>query len=145
MTVRRERKAGDVGRIAARAWKRSGWRSCAGSRRWGSTPGASGSTATRRSPRSARSPLPEASRAETAAGPTVRVAGRIMLRRGQGKVNFLQLRDWTGAIQIFVGKNQVGEAGWACAELLDLGDLIGVDGTLGLHQDRRADRLRRRR
>ena len=64
-------------------------------------------------------------------GPKVRVAGRIMLRRGQGKVNFLQLRDWTGAIQIFVGKNQVGEAGWAVADLLDLGDILGVDGTLG--------------
>ena len=68
----------------------------------------------------------------TVAGPTVRVAGRIMLRRGQGKVNFLQLRDWTGAIQIFIGKNQVGELGWTLADLLDLGDLIGVDGTLGL-------------
>jgi lysyl-tRNA synthetase class 2 len=64
-------------------------------------------------------------------GPAVRVAGRIALRRGQGKVNFLQLRDWTGSIQIFVGKNQVGEAGWALADLLDLGDLLGVDGHLG--------------
>ncbi len=64
-------------------------------------------------------------------GPTVRIAGRIMLRRGQGKVNFLQLRDWTGALQVFVGKNQVGDAGWALAAELDLGDLIGVDGTLG--------------
>jgi lysyl-tRNA synthetase class 2 len=64
-------------------------------------------------------------------GPTVRVAGRIMLRRGQGKVFFLDLRDWTDQIQIFVGKKQVGVAGWAMAELLDLGDLIGVDGRLG--------------
>jgi lysyl-tRNA synthetase class 2 len=64
-------------------------------------------------------------------GPAVRVAGRVMLRRGQGKVNFLQLRDWTGAVQIFVGKNQVSEANWALAELLDLGDLLGVDGHLG--------------
>jgi lysyl-tRNA synthetase class 2 len=64
-------------------------------------------------------------------GPAVRVAGRVMLRRGQGKVNFLQLRDWTGSVQIFVGKGQVGEAGWALAAELDLGDLIGVDGTLG--------------
>ncbi|MFO0951799.1 MAG: lysine--tRNA ligase [Isosphaeraceae bacterium] len=64
-------------------------------------------------------------------GPPVRVAGRIMLRRGQGKVNFLQLRDWSGTIQIFVGKNQVGDAGWALADLLDLSDLLGVDGHLG--------------
>jgi lysyl-tRNA synthetase class 2 len=74
--------------------------------------------------------VPEGAGSEVT-GPAVRVAGRIMLRRGQGKVNFLQLRDWTGAIQVFVGKNQVGEAGWALADLLDLGDLLGVDGTLG--------------
>jgi lysyl-tRNA synthetase class 2 len=65
------------------------------------------------------------------AGPLVRVAGRIMLRRGQGKVFFLELRDWTDKIQIFVGRKQVGDAGWALAELLDLGDLLGVDGRLG--------------
>ena len=64
-------------------------------------------------------------------GPAVRVAGRIILRRGQGKVNFLQLRDWTGTIQIFVGKYQVGDDAWNLAGLLDLGDVIGVDGTLG--------------
>jgi lysyl-tRNA synthetase class 2 len=64
-------------------------------------------------------------------GPTVRVAGRIMLRRGQGKVVFLELRDSTDRIQIFVGKQQVGDVGWSLVEQLDLGDLIGVDGRLG--------------
>jgi lysyl-tRNA synthetase class 2 len=64
-------------------------------------------------------------------GPMVRVAGRIMLRRGQGKVIFLELRDWSGRIQIFVGQKQVGELGWKLTELLDLADLIGVDGRLG--------------
>ena len=64
-------------------------------------------------------------------GPTVRVAGRIMLRRGQGKVVFLDLRDWTDHIQIFVGKKQVGDLGWSLVDQLDLGDLIGVDGRLG--------------
>jgi len=64
-------------------------------------------------------------------GSRVRVAGRIMLRRGQGKVYFLQLRDWTGQIQIFIGKKQVGDDGWALAKELDLGDLLGVDGDLG--------------
>ena len=54
-----------------------------------------------------------------------------MLRRGQGKVVFLDLRDWTERIQIFVGKKQVGDLGWSLVELLDLGDLIGVDGRLG--------------
>jgi lysyl-tRNA synthetase class 2 len=64
-------------------------------------------------------------------GAAVRVAGRIMLRRGQGKVVFLEIRDWTERIQIFVGKKQVGDQGWSLVDLLDLGDLIGVDGTLG--------------
>src|SRR5262249_48616429 len=59
-------------------------------------------------------------------GPMVRVAGRIMLRRGQGKVNFLQIGDWSGRIQIMVGQKQVGELGWKLADLLDLGDIIGV-------------------
>ena len=36
-----------------------------------------------------------------------------MLSRGQGKVYFLDLRDWTERIQIFVGKKQVGDAGWS--------------------------------
>ena len=101
------------------------------SRSWGSTLGASGSTATRRSGTSAHRPPPNEPGKRPAAGPIVRVAGRIMLRRGQGKVFFLELRDWTGRIQIFIGKKQVGEAGWKLAELLDLGDLIGVDGRLG--------------
>jgi len=64
-------------------------------------------------------------------GPQVRIAGRVMLRRGQGKVVFLDVRDWTERIQIFVGKNQVGEESWALIGELDLADLIGVDGTLG--------------
>lgn len=67
-----------------------------------------------------------------AAAPRVRVAGRVMLRRGQGKVVFLTIRDWTGQIQIFLGMKQVGERGWALTQELDLGDLVGVDGTLGL-------------
>jgi len=75
-------------------------------------------------------PLPGPEESEQP-GPAVRVAGRIMLRRGQGKVVFLDLRDWTDHIQIFVGKKQVGDLGWSLVEQLDLGDLIGVDGRLG--------------
>src|SRR4051812_16819766 len=75
--------------------------------------------------------IPTAEPGSEPAGPTVRVAGRIMLRRGQGKVHFLEIRDWTERIQIFVGKKQVGDPGWSLVELLDLGDLIGVDGRLG--------------
>jgi lysyl-tRNA synthetase class 2 len=61
----------------------------------------------------------------------VRAAGRIVLRRGMGKVHFLQVRDMTGTIQVMIGQKQVGEQGWELAQHLDLGDLIGVDGIFG--------------
>ncbi len=64
-------------------------------------------------------------------GPTVRVAGRIVLQRPTGKLIFLNVRDWTGDIQIFIGQRQVGERNWQIAQCLDLGDLVGVDGRLG--------------
>src|SRR5262249_23939185 len=54
-----------------------------------------------------------------------------VLRRDQGKAHFLQLQDQTGRIQLWIGQKQVGEPGWQLAQLLDLGDLIGVDGTFG--------------
>src|SRR6516164_2329771 len=74
-------------------------------------------------------PLPEATGSGSeVAGPKVRVAGRFMLRRKQGKVYFLEIRDWTERVQVFIGMNQVGEAGWSLAGELDLGDLVGVDG-----------------
>ena len=64
-------------------------------------------------------------------GPTVRVSGRIMLQRGQGKLVFLSLKDWTGDLQIFIGKGQVGEEAFELAKLFDLGDLVGAEGRLG--------------
>jgi lysyl-tRNA synthetase class 2 len=76
-------------------------------------------------------PVTKPAEGEAEPGPAVRVVGRIMLRRGQGKVVFLEIRDWSERIQLFVGKKQVGDKGWELVDLLDLGDLIGVDGTLG--------------
>lgn len=67
----------------------------------------------------------------TEIGPQVRVAGRIMFSRPTGKLIFLNVKDWTGVIQIFVGMKQVGESDFELAKLFDLGDLIGVDGRLG--------------
>ena len=67
----------------------------------------------------------------TEEGPHVRVAGRIQLMRGQGKLVFVTLRDWTGEIQIFIGKKQVGEQDFELAGLFDLGDLVGAEGRLG--------------
>jgi lysyl-tRNA synthetase class 2 len=64
-------------------------------------------------------------------GPTVRVAGRIMLLRSAGSLVFIDLVDRTGRIQIMLGKKQVGPDAWKVIDCLDLGDLIGVDGRLG--------------
>lgn len=63
-------------------------------------------------------------------GPKVRAAGRIVLRRPSGKIHWLQLRDWTGTIQVMVGKNQVGDENFEVAKCLDLGDIVGVDGEM---------------
>ena len=63
-------------------------------------------------------------------GPDVRAAGRIMLQRDTGKLQFINIEDWTGGIQLFVGKKQVGDDNWQLIKCLDLGDLIGVDGQL---------------
>lgn len=63
-------------------------------------------------------------------GPKVRAAGRIVLQRKKGKLIFLDIRDWTGQIQVMIGRAQVGEQHWAVAECFDLGDIIGVDGEL---------------
>lgn len=64
-------------------------------------------------------------------GPKVRAAGRILLQRPTGKLIFINIRDWTGDIQLFVGKNQVGEESFELAKCFDLGDIVGVDGWLG--------------
>ena len=63
--------------------------------------------------------------------PKVRAAGRIVQRRGQGKAFFIDIWDWTGKVQVMIGQKQVGDQGWALTQLLDLGDLIGVDGDFG--------------
>jgi lysyl-tRNA synthetase class 2 len=63
-------------------------------------------------------------------GPRVRAAGRIMLRRTAGKLHFLTIQDWSGRVQVLIGRAQVGEENWALADCFDLGDVVGVDGEL---------------
>ncbi len=58
------------------------------------------------------------------------VAGRIMTIRKHGKTAFLDIKDWTGKIQIYIKKNKVGEELFKLYELLDIGDIIGVTGEL---------------
>jgi len=75
-------------------------------------------------------PLKEGQRSPDQDGPKVRAAGRIVLQRKKGKLIFADIRDWTGQIQLFIGKNQVGEENWELAQCFDLGDIVGVDGVL---------------
>jgi lysyl-tRNA synthetase, class II len=64
---------------------------------------------------------------ETAA--SHRVAGRLSARRGQGKMAFLDLVDRSGRIQLQARVDELGAAGMDRLLGLDLGDLIGIDGT----------------
>jgi len=60
----------------------------------------------------------------------VAVAGRLMSIRGHGKVFFAHMMDSKGKIQIYVKKDFVGEQQFEMAKLLDIGDIIGVKGTV---------------
>lgn len=58
------------------------------------------------------------------------LSGRIMLLRRMGKVTFLNLRDQSGNIQVYISKNELGEEAYEVIKLLDVGDIIGVEGTV---------------
>lgn len=58
------------------------------------------------------------------------LAGRVMLIRRQGKLIFAVLRDRTGDIQLFVSKAVIGDQAFDEFEALDLGDWVGVNGTV---------------
>jgi lysyl-tRNA synthetase class 2 len=64
-------------------------------------------------------------------GPVVKAAGRVMLKRDMGKLSFLTLRDETGDLQVALDKRRVDEKSWNVRDLIDLGDLIVVEGPLG--------------
>lgn len=61
---------------------------------------------------------------------TATVAGRIMTKRGKGKVGFAHLQDRKGQIQIYVRKDTVGEEDYEIFKNADLGDFIGVTGII---------------
>ena len=63
-------------------------------------------------------------------GKTVRVAGRLMSKRGQGKVMFCDLQDSTGKIQIFVKIDEMGEEEYNRFKKNDIGDIVGVEGEI---------------
>ncbi|WP_071458839.1 lysine--tRNA ligase [Bacillus massilinigeriensis] len=60
----------------------------------------------------------------------VKIAGRIMTKRGKGKAGFAHIKDLSGQLQIYVRHDSVGEEQYAIFNDSDLGDLIGVEGTL---------------
>jgi lysyl-tRNA synthetase, class II len=60
----------------------------------------------------------------------VRVAGRILLLRRQGKLTFATIRDQSGTVQLFVSRSVIGEEAHDAFDELDLGDWVGVDGTV---------------
>jgi len=62
-------------------------------------------------------------------GETLRAGGRITAHRDMGKSHFLDLRDATGRIQIYIHAKEVGPELIDLFRLLDLGDFIGVEGT----------------
>jgi len=63
-------------------------------------------------------------------GSTVRAAGRISRLRAMGKVTFMDIRDWSGGIQLFFQLNRLGEESWHVHEQLEPGDIVGVEGEL---------------
>jgi lysyl-tRNA synthetase class 2 len=60
----------------------------------------------------------------------VRVAGRMMLKRIMGKASFATLQDMSGRIQVYVQTDQVGAEAHEAFKHWDLGDILGVEGTL---------------
>ena len=60
----------------------------------------------------------------------VSIGGRIMAKRGQGKIAFVVVRDATAEIQLFCRINEMREEDWALLQDLDLGDIINVTGVI---------------
>jgi lysyl-tRNA synthetase class 2 len=63
-------------------------------------------------------------------GREVSVAGRMMFKRVMGKASFCNIQDLQGRIQIYVAKDSVGEEEYKDFKKLDIGDIIGVKGTV---------------
>lgn len=63
-------------------------------------------------------------------GKDVRIAGRIMAIRDHGKTAFLTIRDGEGDIQIYLRRDEVTETEFALFRLLDIGDIIGIAGSV---------------
>ena len=60
----------------------------------------------------------------------MKIAGRVVAKRGQGKIMFIVVRDATAEIQLFCRINDMDEAAWSTLKALDLGDILGVTGVV---------------
>ncbi|MBE1447215.1 lysine--tRNA ligase [Paenibacillus sp. OAS669] len=60
----------------------------------------------------------------------VSIAGRIMQKRGMGKASFAHIQDITGKIQIYVREDAVGTVKYKAFDMLDIGDIVGVKGSM---------------
>ena len=63
-------------------------------------------------------------------GKEVSIAGRMMSKRVMGKASFCHVQDLPGTIQVYVARDSVGEEPYAAFKKLDIGDLVGVRGTV---------------
>ena len=61
-------------------------------------------------------------------GSEVRVAGRLMSKRGMGKVSFCDLQDKSGRIQLYARKDEMDEDNYNRFKKYDIGDIVGVEG-----------------
>lgn len=60
----------------------------------------------------------------------VKLAGRVMAIRGHGKTCFMDMRDISGRIQLYVRKDVLGEEAYKIIKMMDIGDIVGVTGTV---------------
>ena len=67
---------------------------------------------------------------DTLEGETVSVAGRLMSKRIMGKASFCHIQDLKGTIQVYVARDQIGEESYAEFKKDDIGDIVGVRGTV---------------
>ena len=63
-------------------------------------------------------------------GKPVSIAGRLMSKRGMGKVSFCDLQDKTGRIQLYARKDEMDEAEYNRFKKYDIGDIVGVEGEI---------------
>ena len=61
-------------------------------------------------------------------GKIVKIAGRIMSKRGMGKAGFIDIQDHTGRMQSYVRKDHLGDEEYEWFKKYDIGDIVGIEG-----------------